>query len=104
MGFFVSNTSARPCPAQQPELLAQISDRHRTRQRVRDQILPEDRRAAQAGRQTHAAAAQEDGEEQCDRLEELQIGEPRERLSGGSDQNIIAISVRPVRERVHRKL
>lgn len=32
---------------QQPEILAQIFDRHRSRQHVRDQVLPEDRRPAQ---------------------------------------------------------
>lgn len=67
---------------QQPKLLAQISDRYRTRQRVRDHILSENRRAAQEDRQAHAVAAQKHGEEQNDRLEELQIGGPRKRLSG----------------------
>lgn len=35
---------------QQPEILAQIFDRHRSRQHVRDQVLPEDRRPAQKDR------------------------------------------------------
>jgi len=64
------------CP-QQSELHAQIPDGHRTRQRVRDQILPEDRRPAEKDRQAHVAAAQEDRKEQNGRLEELQASRPR---------------------------
>lgn len=67
---------------QQSELSARLSDGHRTRQRVRERILPEDRRAAQQGRQTHAAAAQEDRTEKNDRLEKLQVDRQRDQQSG----------------------
>jgi len=62
------------CCSQQSELYAQIPDGHRTRQRVRDTILPEDRRPAEKDWQAHVAAAQKDRKEQNGRLEELQAG------------------------------
>lgn len=60
--------------SQQSELHAQIPDGHWTRQRVRDTVLPEDRRPAEKDWQAHVAAAQEDRKEQNGRLEELQAG------------------------------
>jgi len=58
--------------SQQSELHAQIPDGHRTRQHVRDPVLPEDRRPAQKDWQAHFATPQEDRKEKNNRLEELQ--------------------------------
>jgi len=74
MSIVYDNYFLRRYCLQQSELHAQIPNGHRTRQYVRDPILPEDRRPAQKDGQAHVAAAQKNRKEQIDRLEKLQAG------------------------------